>query len=207
MSVVTRALVAGLVLLAAFGARAAGVKRFHTYLQTTRSARGNFTQKVYDGNGNLTQQSSGRFVFERPGRFRWYYLQPYPELIVGNGKQVWIYDQDLDQVTVQRMAKALGSTPAALLAGDANINQAFVLRDAGDRNGMEWLQATPRDPNAGFARIRLGFGATGLDAMELFDNFGQRTELRFYNVKRNVKVDPKLFYFVPPKGADVLGAG
>ncbi len=202
-----RGLLAALALAAAFGARASSLERFHAYVATTHSARADFTQKVYDRNGALVQQSSGHFVFVRPGRFRWVYAKPYPQLIVGDGTRVWIYDQDLNQVTVRRMAKALGSTPAALLAGDAEVEQAFVLSDAGDKDGLEWLQAEPRDTEAGFDRIRIGFGAGGIEAMELVDHFGQRTELRFTDLQRNVRVDAGVFHFVPPKGADVLGSG
>ncbi len=206
MSGALRGLLAALALAAAFGARASSLERFHAYVASTHSASADFTQKVYDRNGTLVQQSSGHFVFVRPGRFRWVYAKPYAQLIVGDGKRVWIYDEDLQQVTVSRMAKALGSTPAALLAGDAEVDQAFALSDAGDKDGLEWVRALPRDPDAGFARIRLGLGASGIEAMELFDNFGQRTELRFSSLERNVKVDPALFHFVPPKGVDVLGA-
>ncbi len=207
MSGALRWLVAVLALGAALGARASSLERFHAYLETTRSASADFTQSVYDRSGRLVQSSSGHFELVRPGRFRWVYAKPYPQLIVGDGERVWIYDEDLQQVTVSRMAKALGSTPAALLAGDAEVDQAFVLTDAGERDGLEWLQAVPRDPDAGFARMRLGFGASGIEAMELYDNFGQRTELRFSHFERNVRLDTKLFHFVPPAGATVLGAG
>jgi outer membrane lipoprotein carrier protein len=202
-----RWLVAALALTAPLATQAASLDRLHAYLETTRSARADFTQKVYDRSGKLVQSSSGHFEFVRPGRFRWVYAKPYPQLIVGDGERVWIYDEDLNQVTVRRMAKALGSTPAALLAGGADVDRAFALTDAGERDGLEWVQAVPRDPDAGFARIRMGFGPSGIEAMELFDNFGQRTELRFSSFERNVQVDPKQFEFVPPAGADVLGTG
>jgi outer membrane lipoprotein carrier protein len=106
---------------------------------------------------------------------------------------------------VRRISKALGSTPAALLAGSSDVEKAFELSEAGARDGLEWLEAKPKDPDAGFERIRMGFSATGLGAMELTDNFGQTTRLRFTNVQRNPKVDPAEFRFEPPKGADVLG--
>jgi len=192
-------------LLAPALAPAAGVERFQSYLRGTQTARADFEQKVFDSERKLVQQSKGSFSFLRPGRFRWNYAQPYAQLIVGDGARVWIYDEDLNQVTVRAMAKALGSTPAALLAGAADVERAFELADAGSRDGLEWLEAKPREREAGFERIRLGMGTVGVQAMELTDHFGQTTVLRFSNVVRNPQLDPASFRFVPPKGADVLG--
>jgi outer membrane lipoprotein carrier protein len=160
---------------------------------------------VRDRDGKVVQEAKGSFVFLRPGRFRWTYAKPVDQVIVGDGERVWIYDRDLNQVTVRRLSKALGSTPAALLAGAADVEKAFELKEAGTREGLEWLEARPRESEAGFERIRMGFSAAGLEAMELTDNFGQTTRLRFSNLQRNPKVDPGEFRFEPPKGADVLG--
>jgi outer membrane lipoprotein carrier protein len=184
---------------------AAAIERFKSFVRDTKSARADFEQRVHDRSGKLTQQSKGSFVFQRPGLFRWVYAKPVDQVIVGDGERVWIYDRDLNQVTVRRLSKALGSTPAALLAGAADVDKAFALSEAGTREGLEWLEATPKEPEAGFERIRMGFSATGLEAMELTDNFGQTTRLRFSNLQKNPKVDPGEFRFEPPKGADVLG--
>jgi len=184
---------------------AAGVERFQAYLRSTQTASADFEQQVFDREKKLVQRSRGSFTLQRPGRFRWSYAQPYAQLIVGDGKRVWIYDEDLNQVTVRAMASALGSTPAALLAGAADVERAFALSDAGQRDGLEWVEAKPREREAGFERIRLGLGSAGVQAMELTDHFGQTTLLRFSNIARNPKVDPDAFRFVPPKGADVLG--
>jgi outer membrane lipoprotein carrier protein len=192
-------------LLAPALALASGVERFQAYLRSTQTARADFEQKVFDRDKKLVQQSKGSFAFLRPGRFRWTYAQPYPQLIVGDGTRVWIYDEDLNQVTVRAMARALGSTPAALLAGAADVERAFALSDAGVSDGLEWLDAKPREKEAGFERIRLGMGVTGVQAMELTDHFGQTTVLRFSNITRNPQIDPAAFRFTPPKGADVLG--
>jgi outer membrane lipoprotein carrier protein len=197
-------LLAGLVLLPAL-ACAAGVERFQAYLRSTQTASADFEQQVFDREKKLVQRSRGSFTLQRPGRFRWSYAQPYAQLIVGDGKRVWIYDEDLNQVTVRAMARALGSTPAALLAGAADVERAFELTDAGQRDGLEWVEAKPREREAGFERIRLGMGTAGVQAMELSDHFGQTTVLRFFNMARNPPVDPAAFRFVPPKGADVLG--
>lgn len=187
------------------GALADGVERFRRFVLTTPSAAAQFEQKVYDRSGKLVQESRGHFAFLRPGRFNWIYTAPNAQRIVGDGARVWIYDQDLNQVTVRRMAKALGSTPAALLAGSADLEQAFELTDAGERDGLSWLDARPRDKDAGFERIQLGLGVAGVQAMELVDQFGQTTRLRFSSLRRNPSFEADAFRFVPPKGADVLG--
>jgi len=198
-----------LLFLAAFvavPAQASSLEQFKSFVSGTQSARAGFAQKVYDKGGKLTQEAKGSFVFQRPGRFRWVYDKPADQVIVGDGERVWIYDRELNQVTVRKLSAALGSTPAALLSGSADVGKAFEMSDAGKRDGLEWLQAVPRDREAGFERMRIGFGAEGaLQAMELVDHFGQTTVLRFSKVVRNPKVDPKEFRFDPPKGADVLG--
>jgi len=186
-------------------AEATAIDRFKTFVRTTQSARASFEQKVHDRGGKLVQESKGSFVFLRPGRFRWVYAKPVDQLIVGDGERVWIYDRDLNQVTVRRVSRALGSTPAALLAGASDIEKAFELADAGGRDGLEWLEAKPREREAGFERIRMGFGVAGVEAMELTDHFGQTTMLRFSGLVRNPKVDPAEFRFEPPTGTDVLG--
>lgn len=187
-------------------AQASSLAHFKDFVSQTKSARAAFEQKVYDKGGKLTQEAKGSFVFQRPGRFRWVYDKPADQVIVGDGERVWIYDPELAQVTVRKMSAALGSTPAALLSGAADVAKAFELTDTGKRDGLEWLQAVPRDREAGFERMRIGFGAQGaLEAMELIDHFGQTTRLRFTKVLRNPKVDPKEFHFEPPKGTDVLG--
>ena len=201
-------LVLSLVLaLAAVQAQAQGgnLERFQQFLRTTQSTTANFEQKVFDRNRKLVQESSGRFAFLRPGRFRWTYDKPFAQIIVGDGERVWVYDRDLNQVTVRRIAKALGSTPAALLAGASDVDKAFDLAEGGDRDGLAWVEAKPKDKDAGFERIRLGMSVAGIEAMELVDNFSQTTLLRFTKLVRNPQIDPETFRFTPPKGADVLG--
>jgi len=183
---------------------AASLERFQSYLRSTHSARGDFEQKVYDRNGKLVQDSRGSFALLRPNRFRWTYVKPQ-QVIVGDGERVWILDADLNQVTVRRVARVIGSTPALLLAGASDIQNAFDMKELGEKGGLEWLEATPREKEAGFDRIRLGLSTGGVEAMELVDHFGQTTVLRFSNVLRNPQIDPGTFRFAPPKGADVLG--
>lgn len=204
-----RVRVATVFLLIAIGSAAdvaaAGLERFQAFVRGTQSARADFEQKVYDRNRKLVQESRGNFAFQRPGKFRWTFTKPYTQTIVGDGEKVWVHDEDLNQVTVRKLSKALGATPAALISGSADLEQAFEFSDAGERDGLEWLEARPRDKDAGFERIRMGFGLAGVDAMELVDQFGQTTRLRFSNLQRNPKIDPGTFRFTPPKGADVLG--
>jgi outer membrane lipoprotein carrier protein len=185
-------------------ANSASLERFQSYVRTTQAARGEFTQKVFDKTGKLVQDSRGSFAFLRPGRFRWTYVKPQ-QLIVGDGDRIWIHDADLNQVTVRKAQRVLGATPAALLAGASDIANSFELKEAGTRDGLEWLEAKPREKEAGFELVRLGLSTGGVEAMELVDHFGQTTHLRFSGVIRNPQIDPATFRFTPPKGADVLG--
>jgi outer membrane lipoprotein carrier protein len=184
---------------------ASGLERFSEFITGTLTARGEFEQKIFDHDRKLLQESRGVLAFSRPGKFRWSYVKPYAQLIVGDGRKVWIYDEDLKQVTVKKLDQALGSTPAALLAGNNEAMRAFKLSDEGTRDGIEWLEALPRDKEGNFDKIRMGFGSSGLRVMELVDNFGQTTVLKFNSLERNPRLDPGLFRFSPPKGADVIG--
>jgi outer membrane lipoprotein carrier protein len=185
--------------------QASSLERFSEFITGTLTARGEFEQKIFDHDRKLLQESRGVLAFSRPGKFRWTYVKPYAQLIVGDGSKVWIYDEDLKQVTVKKLDQALGSTPAALLAGNNEAMRAFKLSDEGTRDGFEWLEALPRDKEGNFEKIRMGFGSSGLRVMELVDNFGQTTVLRFNSLERNPRLDPGLFRFSPPKGADVIG--
>ena len=188
-------------------AHANGLEKFGEFLGATQSARAEFEQKVYDRNRKLVQESKGTFLFQRPGKFRWTYAKPYPQVIVGDGQRLWIYDEDLNQVTVRKLDQALGHTPAALLAGNNEVVNAFRLTEQGAKDGLEWVEAAPRDTESNFDKIRLGFGFSGLQVLELHDSFGQTTLLRFTSFQRNARIDPGQFRFTPPKGADVIGDG
>lgn len=184
---------------------AAGVDELKNFLHNSRTVKAQFTQTVLDRNGKQTQAASGSMQFSRPGKFRWEYEQPYPQLIVGDGAKVWLYDADLNQVTVKKLDQALGNTPAALLAGDNAIERNFTLADAGKSTGLEWVEATPKGKEGSFERIRLAFRSATLEVMELRDHFGQTTIIRFTALELNPRVLPQAFVFIPPKGADVVG--
>ena len=186
--------------------QAAATGKLKTFIVSTHSAQANFTQEVQDKNGKRIQFASGTMQFERPGKFRWVYQKPYEQLIVGDGQKFWMYDVDLNQVTVKKLDAALGSSPAALLYGNNEIERDFSLKDIEARDGLEWLEATPKSAESTFEKILLGFNAKSeLAVMELHDAFGHRTVLRFTALKNNPALSSSLFKFVPPKGADVLG--
>ena len=183
---------------------AADVEALKTMLNQTTTAKARFAQVVLDRNKKMLQQSSGTMEFSRPGRFRWEYNKPYEQTIVGDGSRLWIYDKDLNQVTVRKLDRALGASPAALLAGSNEIEKSYALKAAGNDGGLDWLEAIPRTQDTAFERIRLGLGKAGLEAMELRDQFGQTTVIKFSDLQRNVKIPPETFKFTPPKGADVI---
>ena len=193
-------------------ANAAAVEKLHRFLETTKTLRADFSQSVVAKNGKRPQNSSGVMTFSRPGKFRWEIVKPFKQLLVGDGDKVWIYDPDLRQVTVKKVGAALGGTPAALLAGDADgkggksaLEKNFTLREAGERDGMEWLEAVPKTTDSGFEKLAMGFVGNDLKAMEMFDNFGQMTTLYFSHIERNPSVASAQFRFTPPAGVDVIG--
>jgi outer membrane lipoprotein carrier protein len=173
-------------------------------LAQTTTLRARFAQTVFDKSGRPLQESTGTMQFSRPGKFRWQYDKPFEQIIVGDGSRVWLYDKDLNQVTIRRFDRALGSSPAALLAGSNAIEKSYALSAAAARDGLEWLDAVPRDKDTAFESIQLGFGRSGLEAMELRDAFGQRTVLKFSAIERNPGMSPDAFRFTPPVGADVI---
>lgn len=204
MSAARRAIFIALMLVASV-ANASGLDELHAFLDGTRSATASFRQTVARRDGRGAQESSGTFAFERPGRFRWVYQKPYAQVIVGDGRRVWVYDQDLNQVMVHDLDAALGQTPAALLAGDNELERNFTLVASGDSDGLAWVDAVPKAPDSQFKRIRIGFARDLPRRMELTDAFGQTTTLVFDDMKRNPPLAPGLFVFTPPKGADVVG--
>lgn len=188
-----------------FSAQAGAIEKLKIFIASTHSAQANFTQVVLEQNGKRMQSASGVMQFQRPGRFRWTYQQPYEQIIVGDGAKFWLYDKDLNQVTVRKLDAALGSSPAALLAGSNEIERGFILKESGSREGLEWLQATPKFQESSFSAVYMGFDAqAALVAMELNDAFGHKTVLRFSAMQRNPKLSATQFQFTPPPGADVI---
>ncbi|MEK7231302.1 MAG: outer membrane lipoprotein chaperone LolA [Pseudomonadota bacterium] len=185
-------------------AGAAGLDMLRIFLQQTTTGKARFAQIVVDKNMKQLQQATGTMHFARPGKFRWEYEKPYEQLIVGDGSRLWVYDKDLNQVSVRKLDQALGDSPAALLAGSNEIEKIYNLTSLGNQEGLDWVEAVPKSKENAFERIRLGFSSSGLEAMELRDQFGQATVIKFAGVERNPKLSPELFRFVPPQGADVI---
>lgn len=193
-----------LLLWAPFALHASGIDALKSFLDNTNTASARFAQMVLDRNMKMLQQASGTMQFSRPGKFRWVYHKPYEQLIVSDGTQLWIYDKDLNQVTARPVDRALGSSPAALLAGKNVLEENYTLNNIGTQEGLEWVEAVPKTQDTAFERVRIGFGKAGLEAMELRDQFGQITVIKFADVERNPKLPPDTFKFTPPAGADVI---
>lgn len=185
-------------------ASADDVQNFRTFFQNTTSMRAKFHQTVVDNLGRKVQEVTGSMQLQRPGKFRWDYDKPYVQLIVGDGKKVWLFDPDLNQVTVRPLDKVLGSSPAALLAGNKDIDKTFDLKSVGQQDQLNWIEALPKEKESGFERVMLGFKGSTLAEMEMRDSFGQVTVIEFSGQQVNPKLDAKSFVFSPPKGADVL---
>jgi outer membrane lipoprotein carrier protein len=191
-------------------AHASALAQFKSFVATTKSARGEFTQrqvKVNDagkGEVRISNPASGTFVFARPGKFIWTYEKPYEQLLQADGEKLYIYDKDLNQVTVKKLGNALGSSPAAILFGSNDLEKNFSLREAGTKDGLEWLEATPKTRDTTFDQIGIGLKDGVPQAMELRDSFGQVSLLSFKRFEKNPPMTSEQFKFVIPKGADVF---
>lgn len=164
-----------------------------------------FTQTVYDSDSVVLQESSGQVALMRPGKFRWNYEQPVRQLIVADGLTLWVFDEDLLQVTRQPQATTLGSAPIGLLSGQRAIETEFSIIDLGTQDGLNWFQLDPNVKDTDFNAVYIALDDAGLHAMELRDNFGQATQIKFTNFKKNVAIPPETLQFEPPAGVDVLG--
>ena len=173
------------------------------FVQTVRSGQARFTQTVTSPDGKRRKVSQGVFEFQRPNRFRFAYAKPFEQTIVADGQKVWLHDPELNQVSVRRLSQALGATPAALLAG-GSLDEDFELSAQPARDGLEWVQATPRQRDGTIQTLRVGFRGRDLAALEILDHFGQRSVLEFPDFRANVTVPPGQFRFAPPPGADLI---
>ncbi|NLD68170.1 MAG: outer membrane lipoprotein chaperone LolA [Limnobacter sp.] len=186
-------------------ARAAdGLAQLQAFLTDTQSARGEFTQRVLRAGGQTLESTSGEFAFQRPGKFRWDVQRPFEQLMVADGKQLWFYDKDLNQVTIRELGDALGSTPAAILFGSAELERGFELKDLGEQDGIAWVEALPKSADQGFDRIAIGFRDGLPAAMEVNDAFGRVSVFGFTGIERNARIPPDDFRFTPPPGVDTV---
>ena len=197
-------LLAGL-LLSTLTASADGITSLKAFYSQTQAMRANFYQLVTDKQGRKVQEVSGIMQLKRPNKFRWDYSKPYEQQIVSDGKQVWLYDIDLAQVTVRSLNKVLGASPAALLAGENNLEQGFKLSNLERKDNLDWVSAEPKDKESGFEAIRLAFKDDKLQGMELVDSFGHQTKIVFTALENNPSLNSKNFLFRPPKDVDVVG--
>jgi len=178
-----------------------GLQRFLASVQTFRSA---FTQTVFDSRGRATESAAGEVVMQRPGRFRWDYATPYVRTIVADGERLWLYEADLEQVTVRQLSAGLGDTPAALLTGRDDVLRRFAVQRTWEADGLAWSALRPLTTDGDFAELRLGFRGNVLLALELDDRLGQRTRIDFQSPLVGAAVAADTFRFTPPAGADVI---
>ncbi|PRC90849.1 outer membrane lipoprotein chaperone LolA [Solimicrobium silvestre] len=195
--------------LLAGAAQAGGLDQFKAFVSSTHSAKGDFIQrqiKVVKGEVKLSNQSSGTFMFARPGKFIWLYQKPYDQLLQADGEKLYMYDKDLNQVTVKLLGTALSSSPAAILFGSNDLEKNFTLKDVGQKDGMDWLQATPKDKDSTFALISIGMQDGVPREMDLRDTFNQTTVILLQNLEKNPVLKPDQFKFTAPAGADVFNS-
>ena len=177
------------------------------FLTQTQTMSANFKQTLKSSDGRLMQESAGVFYLQRPGKFRWNYTQPYPQEIVSDGEQIWVFDVDLEQVTVQKQGAGQNqnNTPMALLQNKQNLEDAFEIHERGSDSGLHRIELINRQADADFDRVMLGLDDKGLRFLQLHDQFEQTTYIFFTELQSNPELDAKLFEFTPPEGVDVFG--
>ena len=191
--------------------RAGGLESLELFVKTAKTGRADFTQVVTppakEGQTARAKTSTGTFEFSRPSRFKFIYKKPFEQTIVADGQTLWLYDVDLNQVTARKQADVLGSTPAALIASAADISALkadFTLVAAPDKDGLEWVLATPKAKDGQLQNVRIGFRAGQLASLDILDSFGQKSSMTFAAFQPNVSLDAASFQFKPPQGADVV---
>lgn len=182
-----------------------GQQRLDEFMNGLDSMKARFVQTLVEPDGTILEKSEGEIWILRPGRFRLEYLEPYRQTYVADGDRVWVYDRDLEQVTVRMQAETLGDTPALLLSGSEPLEQNFTMNELGAHEGFTWVELFPKSNEASFNRVRLALEPKTLRAMEMVDGFGQVTRLFFDRIERNVPVDAAQFRFTPPDNVDVIG--
>ncbi|WP_328589472.1 outer membrane lipoprotein chaperone LolA [Piscinibacter terrae] len=194
---------AAVLAFAAAAAHADAVDTLKDFVATVKTGHASFTQVVTSPDGKKKKSSSGTFDFARPNQFRFEYAKPFEQLIVSDGQKVWIYDADLNQVSSRKFSQALGATPAALLAG-GSLEKDFTLSALPSQQGVDWAQALPKAKEGTFQSVRIGFKGKDLSALEIVDNFGQKSLLTFTQLAANATMPPEHFKFTVPKGADLI---
>ncbi|TAN51619.1 MAG: outer membrane lipoprotein chaperone LolA [Methylococcaceae bacterium] len=186
------------------GAAESPIDRLLQFLDSSKSMQAEFSQVSIDETGNAHHKATGVVYLQKPGKFRWDYFEPYQQQIITSDGKVWFYDVDLEQVTIKRIDKAVGSTPALLLSGQISLKDNFTLEQQGEDEGLVWVKLLPKGEENTFKYVTIGLQDGTLGGMELADNFGQLTRIYFSHVKSGGKLDPSLFEFKPPSGVDVF---
>ncbi len=186
------------------GLAAQAEEELEKFLIQTKTLSARFVQQMLDEQGQVTQQNLGRFYLKRPGKFRWVYETPYRQEVVGNGAKVWFYDPDLEQVTIKTVDAALGSAPALLLSGEIDLKQRFVVAKQGKQGQQSVVELKPKNEDDVFRSVKVELKDGRLFAIELVDNFGQLTRIRFEQVELDLPLEESLFQFQPPEGVDVF---
>ena len=182
-----------------------GQQRVEAFLQGLDGLQAQFKQILTDRNGQTVDEASGTLAISRPDRFRWDYRQPYQQIIVADGSRIWIYDSDLEQVTVRKLDETLSATPAMLLSGRSSLSDNFKVTQVSREGAVDWVKMEPKRDDTDFRWVRLGFEGALLKYMQLADKLGQTTGLEFSKLERNPPLDPSRFTFTVPPGADVIG--
>lgn len=175
------------------------------FLTETQTMSANFTQTLKAADGKLLQESAGQFYLQRPGKFRWNYTQPYPQEIVSDGERVWIYDVDLEQVTVQKQGTGRDNIPMALLQNKKSLEDAFEIHERGQEAGVHRIELLNKQLDTDFERVVVGLDRQGLRYLQLRDRFEQTTYIHFDDLRSNPDLETAIFEFTPPEGVDVFG--
>lgn len=183
---------------------ATGRVRLEQFLTALTSLTASFNQQLFDEYGTLLETATGRVALQKPGRFRWEYVAPYSQIIVTDGTTLWVYDIDLEQVSINPVPKQDIGSPAALLAGDIDIDAHYEVAEAAPEGDVTWVTLTPRGDQAQYRSVDIGLDPNGIRGMRLHDNLNQLTTIAFTDVSRNVAIPAAEFDFVPPPGVDVL---
>jgi outer membrane lipoprotein carrier protein len=192
--------------LVAAAANAGARDDLNAFTKGLKGLDGHFSQQVFDPNGKLKETSSGRVALSAPRLFRWEYAKPYEQLIVADGKTVWVYDPDLQQVTKRPQGVEEANSPLAALVDPARLDRDYVVQEAAREDGLDWLVLKPKaDTEASFQSARLGFGSEGLVRMQVIDAVGQKTRIVFDGWRRNPAFAANTFRFTPAKGVDIVG--
>ncbi len=182
-----------------------GERYLENFLAETQTLEADFQQTLRTHDGEILQQTEGKFYLDRPGKFRWNYKTPYEQIIVSDGERVWIYDVDLQQVTVQRQDASLPSSPMALLQDGSKLYKSFNVVPLDEHEGVYRLKLESKTSGSDFAEIVVGLDKKGLRFMQLHDQFEQVTDIVFSDIATNPELDKGIFEFIPPEGVDVFG--